>query len=506
MSQSDLSNISANDPLQSLIADFLNAEGKDQPLDRAAWLALHVAHADSLKSSSAVRIVFALVVAFLTASSVPAQEIQEAGLVVVVPAALERSLTNYIVHKRKQMPVEVVTLEIIRSAHPDADDDAHRVKLELYQRWKQKKIAFVLLVGGTDIMPVRYRTLVNPDFGTPGNLVYSMSDHYYADVANAEGEFEDWNGRKEGLSEWQYGESRMIGPDPALNADVIDFYPELAVGRWPVSNAAGARMMAAKTIRYETGLQDRKKTDSTDAVFLLWDDLANRNAVTGWRNQLADWRTEYRDALGSADQRPDSDAVLRLLNSGTRLVFDFGHGSPDGWSGLRRKHLPGLQNADKLPVAISIGCDTTPLGPGVLSNGYRTRDGKIVQANDPEYAGKVLPPPDVYQPELRSAVSPSFGHEMVAGRPTGAVAYIGFILNSNHWNELLDGFVGSISDKEKTPKRLGECWRQALVHQRKARAADIPATGGGDFGSFYAYDQGLRTILLGDPTLLLSSP
>lgn len=260
---------------------------------------------------------------WLTLSSLLAGNIlaQEPGLV-VVPTAFEKSLERYVAHKKQQIPVTLVTLKSIRHNYSNADDDAHRVKLELYRRWKEKKIAFVLLVGVADIMPVRYLTLVNSDFGMPGNLAYPMSDHYYADVANTEGEFEDWNGRKDDLSRWQYGESRMIGSEPSLNADGIDYFPELAVERWPVSNAAGAKMMAAKTIRYETELQDREKTDSTDAVFLLWDDLADRNAVESWRNQFNDRRTKYRDALGSADGRPNADLALRLLNGGTRLVTD----------------------------------------------------------------------------------------------------------------------------------------------------------------------------------------
>lgn len=49
MSQSEQINNSSIDPLQSLIADFLDAEGKGQPLDRAVWLAQHSAQADSLK-------------------------------------------------------------------------------------------------------------------------------------------------------------------------------------------------------------------------------------------------------------------------------------------------------------------------------------------------------------------------------------------------------------------------------------------------------------------------
>jgi serine/threonine-protein kinase len=40
---------SVPNPLQSLIADFLDAEGRGEPIDRDAWLEQYAIHADSLK-------------------------------------------------------------------------------------------------------------------------------------------------------------------------------------------------------------------------------------------------------------------------------------------------------------------------------------------------------------------------------------------------------------------------------------------------------------------------
>lgn len=438
-------------------------------------------------------------------SSAGAQE-KPGGLVVITPAAFEKSLGSYLSHKRQQLDVEVLTLEEIRTTHPQADDDAERIKREIHSRWKERKIGYVLLVGGPDIMPARYRTLRTSDWSTPENLIHTMSDHYYADVAKANGDFEDWNGQREGVSRWRYGESSIVGPNPSLNADGMDYTPELAVGRWPVSNPAGAKMMADKTVRYERGLSRRDRRFGTRASFLLWDDLAPRPFVRELENRLqkAGWAVVTSDIEGPPASRPTTAAAMRFFHE-SNLVLDFGHGNTNGWGGLERQHLPLMKNANRLPIVMSVGCDTTPLGPGLLYDNYRTRDGAWFHTGDRANQGKPPPPPNVYQPELRRQAAPSFGHEVVGGRQTGAVAYIGFILNSNQWHALWEGLTIALTEKSDEPKRLGECWRAALIHQRKLRTGDI-ARNEGNFDGFYAADQGLRTLLLGDPTLLVPAP
>jgi hypothetical protein len=96
----------------------------------------------------------------------------------------------------------------------------------------------------------------------------------------------------------------------------------------------------------------------------------------------------------------------------------------------------------------------------------------------------------------------SFGQQMVVGAPTGAVAYIGFTINSNHWHELVEGFLTAAG--QKPAPRLGDAWKSALIHHRKVRQEFIQRNIG-NFDGLHSFDQGLRAILLGDPTLPLPS-
>ena len=182
------------------------------------------------------------------------------------------------------------------------------------------------------------------------------------------------------------------------------------------------------------------------------------------------------------------------------LVLDIGHGESNGWPGFKKRDLAGVKNADRLPIVFSVGCDTTPLGPGTLpTTGYRDRNDHVISAE--ELAKGSPPPPGVYQPELRKQTPMSFGQQMLAGGPNGGVAYIGFTINSNHWHELMDGFVMAAGKPPRT--RLGDAWNFALIHHHQAREAFVNENKG-NFDGLHSFDQGMRAILLGDPSLLFA--
>jgi hypothetical protein len=432
-------------------------------------------------------------------SAAPPAE-KTAGLVVVAPAAFHPALAAYVTHKKKQLPVDLVALEAIRKGQV-GDDDAEKLKRFLYGRWKEKRIAYALLVGDIDVMPVRYRVITVGDGKKAPTYVFNLTDHYYADVADEAGNFDDWNKLRTGAHRWLYAESRLVPPDADVNADGMHFLPELAVGRWPVSTPRGARLIAEKSVHYETALQAGKKPGQNRAAILLWDDLAPRPLVPRWVGALHRWKATTYDTQGSGT-KPSAALVSGQLNGGLGLVLDIGHGESNGWPGFKKANLAGLKNSDRLPIVFSVGCDTTPLGPGTLPTpGYRDRTGKVISA---KALAKTNPPspPGVYQPELRKATPMSFGQQMVVGGPNGAVAYLGFTINSNHWHELMEGFV--LAAGKRPAPRLGEAWNFALTYHHQARKAFVKSNKG-NFDGLHSFDQGMRAILLGDPTLLLPS-
>lgn len=173
-------------------------------------------------------------------------------LLIVAPESLQPALAEFVAHKKAFRATELRSLEGILNQGRGADDP-EKLKRFIYEQWRQRGLGYVLLVGDVDVMPVRYMVL---DRITPAAFDYAFypSDLYYADIAKPDGSFEDWNGRKDSFHAGYYGEVRgeKHKGDP-INYDEVDYRPEIAVGRWPVSTPDEARLVAAKTMRFESG-------------------------------------------------------------------------------------------------------------------------------------------------------------------------------------------------------------------------------------------------------------
>jgi hypothetical protein len=429
------------------------------------------------------------------------------GLIVVAPERFHGALTGYIGHKQRQMSAELLSLEKVLRETPGTDDP-ERLKHRLYDAWKNRGCRYVLLVGEADVLPVRYMVL---DRVTPAAYDYAFypSDLYYADLAKRDGSFEDWNGRKEGFHAGYFGEVRgEKNKNDPINFDAIDYLPEVAVGRWPVSTPGELEVVAAKTIRYENGLQKAEKRTGPCAAFVAvggWVDsrpLFNRLSITlppGWTAR----RLFFAEAgTRAATSAPTAEAVVRLMNEGLELLVHAGHGQDDRWEGaLGLTHLPAIRNAGRLPVVISAGCSTArfatlpPYEPYLDVNGKEHRG-----TNKGEVFTEPPPPPAPYQLGGHMGL----GKALVRGGPAGAVAYIGCNTGSQPCGlTLLEGFVmGLWGFKEP---RLGDVWNRAVAHYyKKERLETLRPTP--DWYPPSIFFQGMKFMVFGDPSLLLPPP
>jgi hypothetical protein len=253
-----------------------------------------------------------------------------------VPEKFHGILSDYILHKTKQLPVQTATIEKVLRENQGVDDP-ERLKRFLYTLWKQGQIRYVVLVGDADVLPVRYMVL---DRITPAAFDYAFypSDLYYADLAKKDGSFEDWNAQKESFHATYYGEVRgEKNKEGPINFDDIDYLPEIAVGRWPVSTIEEVKIVADKTIRYETGLLEGKK-DGSKRIAML--------SVSGWvdsRGALdqaitalsSDWTVEKRyfsdEQHKSETPPPTAEEVISLMNKGVGVICHAGHGENLLW-------------------------------------------------------------------------------------------------------------------------------------------------------------------------------
>ena len=428
------------------------------------------------------------------------------GLLVIAPEAWLPALAKFVAFKRKELPVEIHSLEgILRDTA--GVDDPEKLKRFLYDEWRNHRAGYALLVGDVDVMPVRYMVL---DRVKPAACDYAFypSDLYYGDLAKADGSFDDWNANKEGFHARYFGEVRgEKNKEDGINFDQVDYLPEIAVGRWPVGTWEEAQLVASKTIAYEKAVLADLKPNLRRVAFA---------AVGGWvdsrglMDRLAakfagSWQIEKRYF---SDRRrdpgtlpPDRAQMLRLLNEGVGLAVHAGHGQTDSWKKcLTISDLDSLKNAASLPVVISAGCSTAYFATLPPYEPYMDADGGEHAGSDhAEIFTEPPPPPAPYQ---RWPCNPTgLGEQLLKHSANGAVAYIGCNTGSQPSGlTLVEGFIAALS-KADTP-RLGDCWCSAIRYYfafeklaiLKPNAASYPPS---------VFSQGMKFMVFGDPSLRL---
>lgn len=399
------------------------------------------------------------------------------GFVVVAPERFHEALADYV--KRKK-PVELASLESILKG--EGADDPEKLKRWLYAAWKERKIRYVLLVGDADLLPVRYMVLdrvTAPAFDT----AFYPCDLYYADVARSDGSFDDWNGTKNAY----YGEVRgeKNKGDP-INYDGIDYRPELALGRWPVSTVEEVKIVAAKSLAHAP----RKR-----AAFVC---------VDGWVDQRERLDAMARGLGWDAEKRyfkeATEEALVKLLNEGVGLMCHTGHGADDQWAEcFSTASLAKLKNADRLPVMMSAGCSTARFATLPPYEAYVDVAGvEHKGTNHGEEFKEPPPPPAPYQ---KGAHNPTgLGEQLLRAGPNGAVAYIGCNTGSQPCGvTLIEGFVGALPKSA----RLGDAWAEAVAfYFEREKLAELKPND--DWYPPSIFFQGMKFMLFGDPTLEVS--
>jgi hypothetical protein len=422
-------------------------------------------------------------------------------VIAVAPERFHPALARWASHKEKRLPVEVVSLEKILASSPGRDEP-EKIKKFLYAAWRERGLSYVLLVGDADVLPVRYMVLdrcTTPAF----DYAFYPSDLYYADLAKADGSFEDWNGRADGFHARYWGEVRgEKNKKDGINFDKIDYVPEVAVGRWPVSTVAEVETVAEKTIVYEEGQAIAPR--ARRAAFLCVDGWVDARGLLDSLAAIlpAGW-TATKRYYGSPTP-PDEPSTVALLNEGAGLVIHAGHGGDDVWGGaLSTASLARVKNRDRLPILVSAGCSTARFATLPPYEAYTDEDGVEHKGTN---AGEVFqappPPPACYQ---RGPHNPTgLGEQLLRAGPDGAVAYYGCNTGSQPCGlTLVEGLIQGLS-RSREP-RLGDGWVNAVAHYWDAQhlATIVPDDGWYPASIFF---QGMKYMLFGDPSIRMPLP
>ncbi|MFO8077994.1 MAG: C25 family cysteine peptidase, partial [Thermoplasmatota archaeon] len=202
-------------------------------------------------------------IAYTPPETTPFPQTSSYDLAIITPSVFSNALQPLIDHKNDYgVETMLKTTEEIYSEY-DGFDEAEQIKYFIKDALEEFNIKYVLLVGGLKStiyakprdnanigatgwhVPVRYSNVrAGGDPGFPTDL-------YYADVYKEGGAFETWDSDGDGiLAEWYLDEETNAATQ--VPEDIIDYAPDVAVGRIASSDVKEVSEVVNKIITYET--------------------------------------------------------------------------------------------------------------------------------------------------------------------------------------------------------------------------------------------------------------
>ncbi|HKQ57260.1 MAG TPA: C25 family cysteine peptidase [Candidatus Eisenbacteria bacterium] len=262
------------------------------------------------------------------------------------------------------VPAVVRTLSFVRQQYPFGTDDADRVRQfirDAYARWGTK---WVLLGGDTDVIP--HRTIYTTFFSgenIPCDMYFSCLDGNW----NADGDS-------------TYGEGYF---SPQKTGDNADLFPEVYVGRAPVSTVADVQLFVNKNFQYtRTPVGDYEHTvlffaevlfpqdwvfpqvTSLDGAELVEEVLPS--LLTNPGIHYGRLYQNYTDARWSPGSIEETKArVLDSLTVGYNMTIHVGHGYRNvmsvGDDNIDNSHAMALTNGNRLSNLYAIDCNSNSI-------------------------------------------------------------------------------------------------------------------------------------------------
>jgi hypothetical protein len=314
-------------------------------------------------------------------------------LVIITPPEFSNELEKLVTHKEGiGITTTLKTTDSIYNEFTGVDKP-EQIKYFIKYAVENWGTEYVLLVGGLKslisgvprddrnqgtqdwYLPVRYTNLKDdPPVFDPGYI----SDLYYADLYDSEGNFSSWDSDGDGIfAKW----------DNTPGRDTIDHYPDVHVGRLPCRNKFEVKIMVNKIINYEKEPAGEWYNKIIAVAGDSHDDSANYNFNEGelvTEKIINEHMSNYTAIKLYASHResdplltPTTKNIIREISKGGgHLVFD-GHGNPYIWmtywpshdgrtGGIKSTRFPQLMNGKKLPIAVIGGCHNSQFNVTIM--------------------------------------------------------------------------------------------------------------------------------------------
>jgi len=309
-------------------------------------------------------------------------------LLIISPQKFTKDLQPLVNHKEKQnVKTKLTTVEEIYKLKKGRDKP-EQIKYYIKKSIEELGIDSVLLVGGRDgqwlrwNLPARYshvliregtQEIPEPEF---------ISDLYYADIYDSEGNF----------SSWDTNQNDIFAEYDGKTIDKMDLYPDVKLGRLACRNIWEVKIVVDKIINYEKG----GKQNWFEKIILIsgdhWKDKGHATEGELIMDAAAELMSDFTPVkIYASKQKINFFTINQALNKGSGFAYFSGHGGttlwgilypPDAtkWTGFyRNKHMNLLRNKYKLPVTVVGGCNNgqfdvsliKSIKNGIKNNGLR---------------------------------------------------------------------------------------------------------------------------------------
>ena len=260
---------------------------------------------------------------------------------IVTTAGLQNpfeSLANWL--NERGIKAKVALLDTL-IANFSGRDEAERLRNAVRYVYQHYGISYLLLGGDTDVIPDRVAYAMTSGAGYMSDEDSLRADLYFSDLDGS----------------WDANGNNTFGEV----ADSVDLYPDVFVGRAPVSNAYQALTFVNKVIRYSEPIVTDYQNHELFFAEILWhspytDAGEGKDLIDSLYVPDSVTITRLYESLGN--ESPSS--VMNAINQGANLQNHDGHGfyyvMGAGSGYLYGSDMDALTNANRPGVLYSIGC------------------------------------------------------------------------------------------------------------------------------------------------------
>jgi len=290
-------------------------------------------------------------------------------LLIISPSKFTNELQPLVCHKELYgfKTRLVSTSEIYEEMFWYGRDKVEKIKYFIKTAIENWGIEHVLLVGGIDDqsknwnLPVRYSYVLPPTEQEYPEQKF-ISDLYYADVYDSQGNFCSWDSNQDDqFAVWN-----------ETYKEEMDLYPDVYLGRLPCRNKAEVKIIVNKIINYEkTKVSDE---DWFKNLILVagdsYNDINHYNEGELISEKAKTLMPGFNPVEVYARENQDINrkTVNNAMNQGAGFAYFCGHGSSGSWSthyppdginwttGYTLLDMIFLRNTNKLPITVVGGC------------------------------------------------------------------------------------------------------------------------------------------------------